>query len=153
MFAGELALDGRLRPIRGAISMAMLAAKMGLDGVVLPLDNAAEAAAAAGIDVYPADSLATVVAFLNGNSIASSRPIDAERSWPRRRPRSTSPTCAGRNGQAGADHRRRGRAQRADDRPRRHGQDDDGQGAAGHPPAAVAAMRRWRRPASTPPRG
>ncbi|QNN23724.1 YifB family Mg chelatase-like AAA ATPase [Planctomycetales bacterium ZRK34] len=65
MFAGELALDGRLRPVKGIISMAMCAAKMGLDGIIVPLDNAPEASAVGGIDVYPADSLASVVAHLN----------------------------------------------------------------------------------------
>ncbi len=80
MFAGELALDGRLRPIKGAISLAVLATKMGMDGIVLPLANAPEAAAAAGIEVYPADSLATVVAFLNELHEIEPQPmIDAER--------------------------------------------------------------------------
>lgn len=80
MFAGELALDGRLRPIKGAISMAIRATKMGLDGIVLPMANALEAAAAAGIEVYPADSLATVVSFLNGQHAIEPQPaLDAER--------------------------------------------------------------------------
>ena len=65
MFAGELALDGRLRPIKGTISMAMRARRAGFEGIVLPSDNASEAAAVEGIAIYPADSLATVVAFLN----------------------------------------------------------------------------------------
>ncbi len=80
MFAGELALDGRLRPIKGAISMAILATKMKLDGIVLPMANAPEAAAAAGIEVYPADSLATVVSFLNEQHEIEPQPaLDAER--------------------------------------------------------------------------
>ena len=80
MFAGELALDGRLRPIKGAISLAVLATKLGMDGIVLPLANAPEAAAAAGIEVYPADSLATVVSFLNEQHEIVPQPmLDAER--------------------------------------------------------------------------
>ncbi|MFA9479342.1 magnesium chelatase domain-containing protein [Phycisphaerales bacterium AB-hyl4] len=67
VFAGELALDGRLRPINGVINLALLAKRAGLDGVVVPVDNADEAAAVDGINVYPADSLASVVGFLNGN--------------------------------------------------------------------------------------
>lgn len=80
MFAGEVALDGRVRPIKGAISMAMLARKEGFDGIVLPADNAREAAAAAGtIAVYPADSLSTVVGFLNGSHEIEPQPdLDAE---------------------------------------------------------------------------
>ncbi len=65
LFAGELALDGRVRPIKGAVNLAILARRMKLDGVVVAVDNAAEAAIVDGIDVIPADSLASVVAFLN----------------------------------------------------------------------------------------
>lgn len=79
LFAGELALDGRLRPIRGTISMAMLAKRMGMQGIVVPADNASEAAAVGGIDVYPADSLTSVVAHLNEiRSIDVHPPIDAD---------------------------------------------------------------------------
>jgi magnesium chelatase family protein len=66
LFAGELALDGRLRPIHGVISLALLAQRLGLPGVVVPVDNAEEAAAVEGLQVYPADTLASVVGFLNG---------------------------------------------------------------------------------------
>ena len=66
MFAGELALDGRVRPVAGVINLALLCKQLGLDGVVVPTDNAHEAAAVDGIEVYPADTLASVVGFLNG---------------------------------------------------------------------------------------
>jgi len=66
MFAGELALDGRVRPIAGIINLALLCKELGFEGVVVPVDNAHEAAAVDGIEVYPADSLASVVSFLNG---------------------------------------------------------------------------------------
>jgi magnesium chelatase family protein len=65
LFAGELALDGRLRPVRCVISLAILCKQIGLDGVVVPTDNASEAAAVEGIAVYAADSLASVVELLN----------------------------------------------------------------------------------------
>jgi magnesium chelatase family protein len=65
MFAGELALDGRIRPVRGVISMAMLARRLGMEGIVVPIDNASEAAAVGGLRVYPAGTLAGVVAHLN----------------------------------------------------------------------------------------
>ena len=64
LFAGELALDGRLRPVRGVINLALLCKREGLDGVVVPVENAEEAAAV-DVPVFPADSLTTVVAFLN----------------------------------------------------------------------------------------
>lgn len=65
LFAGELALDGRVRPVNGVINLAILARKLEMDGVVVPVDNAEEAAAVEGVEVYPADTLASVVAFLN----------------------------------------------------------------------------------------
>jgi magnesium chelatase family protein len=65
LIAGELALDGSLRKIKGALSMAMLARDRGFAGVILPLDNAREAAVVEGIAVYPVSSLTQAVAFLN----------------------------------------------------------------------------------------
>ena len=64
LIAGELALDGRVRPIRGALSMAMLARKEGCDGVLLPQANAPEAAVVEGVNVYPVGSLSEAVGFL-----------------------------------------------------------------------------------------
>ncbi len=80
LFAGELALDGRLRPINGAVNLALLAREMEFDGVVVPVDNASEAAAVAGVTVYPADTLASVVCFLNEVQTIEPHPeIDFER--------------------------------------------------------------------------
>lgn len=66
LFAGELALDGRVRPIRGAIAMATQARQRGLRGVVLPSENAAEAAVVEGIEVVGVSTLTEVVGILNG---------------------------------------------------------------------------------------
>ncbi|MBI1370052.1 MAG: YifB family Mg chelatase-like AAA ATPase [Planctomycetes bacterium] len=80
LMASELALDGRLRPVRGVISMAMLARQLGVRGIIVPLDNAAEAAAVGGIEVYPADSLTSVVGHLNDVRALEPLPeMDAER--------------------------------------------------------------------------
>ena len=49
LFAGELALDGRLRPVRGVIAMAALAKMRGMRGVIVPLENAPEAAVVPGV--------------------------------------------------------------------------------------------------------
>jgi magnesium chelatase family protein len=65
LFAGELALDGRIRPIHGAINLAILAKRIGARGIVVPSANAQEAAAAGGVEVYPADTLTSVVGMLN----------------------------------------------------------------------------------------
>ncbi len=60
-FVGELSLNGRLRPVRGVLPMALLARNLGLKGMVLPRDNAAEACLAGDLPVYPADDLNQVV--------------------------------------------------------------------------------------------
>ena len=80
LFAGELALDGRLRPIKGAINLAFLAKSLKFDGVVVPVDNASEAAAVGDINVFPADSLASVIGFLNEtHELEPHHEIDVER--------------------------------------------------------------------------
>lgn len=64
---GELALDGSMRPVRGALSVAMAAARQaGVRGLVAPSQNAPEAAVVRGLDVIPVDSLAQAVAFFSG---------------------------------------------------------------------------------------
>jgi magnesium chelatase family protein len=79
LIAGELALDGRVRPVRGVISVAMLAAKRSMRGVIVPATNAREAAAVEGIDVYGASSLAEVVAFFNGiDALQVARRVDVD---------------------------------------------------------------------------
>ena len=65
LIAGELALDGRLRKIKGALSLAMLAAHKKMRGVILPAENAKEAAVVEGIEVYPINHLSQAVSFLN----------------------------------------------------------------------------------------
>jgi len=66
VIVGELALDGRVRPINGALSMAMTAKAHGFKGLIAPLDNALEAAVVQGIAVYGVGSLAQAVGFLGG---------------------------------------------------------------------------------------
>ncbi|HEU4558122.1 MAG TPA: magnesium chelatase domain-containing protein, partial [Longimicrobium sp.] len=51
LLAGELALDGTLRPVRGAILLACAAKQLGLPGIILPAANAGEAAVVDGLDV------------------------------------------------------------------------------------------------------
>lgn len=63
---GELSLDGNLRPIKGVLSIATSLKKEGYKGVLLPDENAQEAAMVAGLTVYPVDALADAVEFLNG---------------------------------------------------------------------------------------
>ena len=64
---GELALDGSTRPARGALSMAMAAARQdGLAGLVVPTSSASEAAVVEGVEVIPVSSLSQAVAFFTG---------------------------------------------------------------------------------------
>lgn len=65
LVAGELALDGRVRKIKGALSMAMQAREKGFRGVIVPQDNAREAAVVEGIEVIPVSTLTQCVTFLN----------------------------------------------------------------------------------------
>jgi magnesium chelatase family protein len=65
MMVGELSLDGSLRPVRGALSIAVCAARRGIRNLLLPIENAAEAAVAEGVSVYGLRHLAEVVSFLN----------------------------------------------------------------------------------------
>ena len=54
---GELSLDGRVRPVRGALSIALKAREVGVKNILLPEENASEAAVVAGINVYPVKDL------------------------------------------------------------------------------------------------
>ena len=64
VIVGELALDGRVRPINGVLSLAMAAAANKFKGIIVPLDNAAEAAVVSGIEVIAVGSLAQAAGFL-----------------------------------------------------------------------------------------
>ncbi len=77
LIAGELALDGKIRPIRGGLSMAMLARDLDMKGVILPADNAREAAVVDDVEVVPVGTLAQVVAFLNDDEDAPD-PFEAD---------------------------------------------------------------------------
>ncbi len=64
LFSGELSLDGRIKPVRGALSIAIMARQMGLKGVVLPEEIAPEAAVVSGINVYAVRSLPDVIEMI-----------------------------------------------------------------------------------------
>ncbi|MCK5050115.1 MAG: YifB family Mg chelatase-like AAA ATPase [Candidatus Cloacimonetes bacterium] len=65
-FIGELSLDGSLRPVNGVLPVAVACWKDKLDGLILPYENAKEAAIIDDLNVYPATSLNEVVNFLEG---------------------------------------------------------------------------------------
>jgi magnesium chelatase family protein len=66
LIVGELSLDGRVKPVRGALSMAVLAKKAAPRGMVIPADNAQEAAVVEAVAVYGMQTLPQVVEFLSG---------------------------------------------------------------------------------------
>jgi magnesium chelatase family protein len=68
MIMGELSLDGSVRPIRGALPMAILARELNLDGFILPSANAKEAAVVNNLNVYGVDNIDQVIAFINGTA-------------------------------------------------------------------------------------
>lgn len=76
LFLGELSLEGTLRPIHGALPITLRAQQLGFKSVVLPQENANEAALVEGIDVYPVESLSQTIEFLNGNLDISPRVVD-----------------------------------------------------------------------------
>ena len=79
MFAGELSLDGTLRPVRGVLPLAVKARDEGLRRLVVPAENAAEAAVVEGVEVYGLHSLGEVIALLNGERrFDATVPVDAE---------------------------------------------------------------------------
>jgi magnesium chelatase family protein len=64
LFTGELSLNGAIKPVRGALSMAMRAREMGLKGIIIPEENASEAAVVKDIPVFGLKSLPDVIEFL-----------------------------------------------------------------------------------------
>ena len=65
---GELGLDGRLQPVNGALSIVISASERGLTDVILPADNAREAACVQGMRIYPARTLGDVIGHLEGTA-------------------------------------------------------------------------------------
>jgi len=78
LFVGELSLDGSLRPIHGALSIAVAARNNDIEGIFLPEENANEAAVVEGIDVYPIQTLAQAIEFLNGGLSLEPVTLDVE---------------------------------------------------------------------------
>jgi magnesium chelatase family protein len=67
LVVGELALDGAVRPVRGALPVAVCARDLGCRGLIVPAENSNEAAVVEGIDVIPVASLKEAVGFLTGH--------------------------------------------------------------------------------------
>lgn len=70
---GELSLDGNLQPIRGVLPIALQARESGFKGLIIPTQNAPEAAVVDGLEIYAAENLQQVVSFFNGDENAIPR--------------------------------------------------------------------------------
>ncbi len=68
LIVGELSLDGRVRPVKGALPIAVAARLCGAKRLFIPAENAEEAAVVTGLDVYPVASLRAVVELINSEA-------------------------------------------------------------------------------------
>ncbi len=73
-FFGELSLLGEVRPIQGALPMAIAAQRVGITKLYVPAENAAEAAFAEGITVYPVGTVSQLLNHLNGDELIEPAP-------------------------------------------------------------------------------
>ena len=81
MLIGELGLDGKIQPVRGALPIAIRARKEEFKGLLVPKDNIREAAVVNGLSVYGMDNLLDVVRFLNDNGTFEPTVIDTRREF------------------------------------------------------------------------
>ncbi|HOZ50007.1 MAG TPA: YifB family Mg chelatase-like AAA ATPase, partial [Candidatus Hydrogenedentes bacterium] len=82
---GELALDGSIRPVAGALSMALGAREQGLRGILVPVANADEASVVSGVDTIPVATLEAAAAFMSGQSDIAPHRSDVEALFERSR--------------------------------------------------------------------
>jgi magnesium chelatase family protein len=75
---GELSLDGRVKPIRGALAVAAAVRACGLRGVLVPPENAREAAVIRGIEVIPVPTLTDALEFLRGERTIAAAEVDLD---------------------------------------------------------------------------
>ena len=73
---GEMSLDGELRPIKGVLPISIEAKEKGFKGIILPKQNAKEAAAVGGMEVYGVEKITEVIDFLNGEKHLESTKIN-----------------------------------------------------------------------------
>ena len=76
MFLGELGLDGDLRPVRGVLPAAILARKLGYEALIVPAENAREAAVVNQLKVYGASKLRDVMQHLDGTQELQPTEVD-----------------------------------------------------------------------------
>ena len=75
---GELSLDGRVKPIQGVLPLAVMAKEKGLKGLIVPQENAAEAAVVEGLEVFGVPTLADAFLFLNRDHEITPESVDLQ---------------------------------------------------------------------------
>lgn len=81
MMIGELGLDGKLKPVSGALSVAIRARKEKYKGLIVPIENVREAAVVNQLEVYGMDNLADVISFLNGSADYTPTLVDTRKEF------------------------------------------------------------------------
>ncbi len=81
MLVGEIGLDGKLQPIRGALPIAIRARKEQFKGLIVPIQNVREAAVVNNLDVYGMESLMDVIQFFNGTRTFEPTSVDTRREF------------------------------------------------------------------------
>ena len=81
MLVGEIGLDGKLQPVRGALPIAIRARKEKFKGLIVPVQNIREAAVVNNLDVYGMESLMDVIQFFNGNQTFEPTKIDTRKEF------------------------------------------------------------------------
>jgi len=78
---GELSLDGKIQPMKGALPIAIQAWKEGFKGMILPKENAREAAVVNDIDIYGVETIREVIEFLDGRHKLEKTVIDTRKEF------------------------------------------------------------------------
>ncbi len=78
---GELSLDGKVKPVKGILPIAIQAQKEGFRGLIVPRDNALEAAVVESLEVYGVDNLKDVTDFFEGNKKIQPTLVDINQSF------------------------------------------------------------------------
>lgn len=81
MLVGEIGLDGKLQPVRGALPIAIRARKEKFKGLIVPVQNIREAAVVNNLDVYGMESLMEVIQFFNGGKTFEPTKIDTRKEF------------------------------------------------------------------------
>jgi len=81
MLVGEIGLDGKLQPVRGALPIAIRARKEKFKGLIVPVQNIREAAVVNNLDVYGMESLMDVIQFFNGDRTFEPTKIDTRKEF------------------------------------------------------------------------